>query len=467
MAKSIYGFAQSATTGSGVTEAIRLYTRAVAQGAGESGSIDNPDIYRIAREKYLEPLSDNLQVSTKMAESVNDENRLRDKIDDVDRTTAVFKEQVDGLLRDYSKTYYQNPQNMILTTAYVYNTAVEDLTEEIENRRAAGQSIGELTTLQSSYAKKADQVTRLARQSLAGKPQNPNAYGWFVKTNPDDGSIIDMGIDIVDSTERQTGYTRTNSYYGDIPVWTNTFTDEKGKEYARIGSNKFDMDSDADTGSKILKKTSKQWGRYLKALLPGGETPGEASESIKQLNLASISFGDVLNLPQGSIARDASNNYYYWGSDGVYKSMKKDDLQNYLNFSGQKVSDIDSVAYPISRNEVNNLGSFTNEDGTSRIINSDMLGGVKTKAGQSMLPSVDQPAASSFRTAPSPAASLTEPQNKTMAEAPIQPRKTPAVRKTSQVGRESVSDTIASQGEQFGGMFSRSSPFKNVFSNRA
>ncbi len=449
---SIYGFAQLSTSGSGATEALRLYNRAVAQSAGESGLIENPDIFREARQKYLEPYADDIRVSTKMAESVNEENRLRDKINDVNLASSVFKESVDGMIRDYAKSYYQNPQNLILTTAYVYNTAVDELADEIENRRASGQSVGELQSLLTNYSRKADSMTRLARQTLAGKPQNPNAYGWFIRTNPDDGSIIDIALDVVDSIERQSGYKRTNSMYGNVPVWTNTVTDENGKEVARIGSNKFELEKDSDTGAEILKNTAKQWGRYFKSLLPGGEKPSEAKEAVRTLNLGAIQFGDVLNLPQGSIAKDASGRYYYYGSDGVYKANKKEDLEKFLNFSGVPASDVDARAYPISRNEVQSFGSFTNEDGTSRIIDDKLLGGISAKATNqvNLLPPVEQRAREAFSAAPNPG-NAPAPENQ---PAPFQvPRKSPGVKEPAQVGKQSTNDFLKESGKQFAEAF--------------
>ena len=453
MAKSIYGFAQSASSGgSGVTNALRLYQRAIAQGADETGVISNPDIYRQARDAYLAPLADDVRVSTKIAESMNDENRLRDKANDVNLASSVFKETVNDVLSQYAKANYKNPSNLVMTTSYVYNTAVDNLAEEIETRKAAGQGVGDLQTLMNEYANKADKLTRLARQVIAtGKPQNPNAYGWFIKTNPDDGSIISLELDGVDSTDKQAGFTRTAQYYGNVPVWTNTMVDEKGKTVARIGQNKFELSDNTD-GGKILKNVGQQYGGFFKGFLPGGKTPDEVKEQNRTLNLGNIEFGDILKLPTGSIAKDAGGNYYYYGADGVYKAPNKDNLQKFLNNTGTPVGDVDAQAFPISRNEAKSFGSFIDAAGKSRIIDDKFLGGISsTPVSQNNLPSVNQPVKGTISTAPLPAAPdlIGQPNISTSQSTPFQvPRKKPGVKVENQIGESTTKDFIAKQSAE-------------------
>lgn len=465
MAKSIYGFAQlSSSPGSAITEALRLYNRAVAQGAGTSGVIDNPDVFRQAREKYLEPLSDDIRISTKMAQSVNDEAQLRDKANDVNLASSVFKETVEDTLRSYAKAYYNSPSSLVQTTALVYNTAVDELDDEIQKRKGAGQGVGDLQSLLNTYATKADSATRLARQVLAtGKPQNPNAYGWFVRTNPDDGTIVSIETDGVDSVDKQGKFIRTNSFYGGIPVWTNTFIDADGKEVARIGSNKYNLEKDKDTGAQVLKINAKQWGRYLKSLLPGGETPTQAKEASRTINLGAIQFGDVLNLPKGSIAKDASDNYYYFSDKGVFKAQNKDKMVQFLNVNGVPTNDLDKKAFPVSRNEVKAFGAFTNEDGTSRIIDDKMLGGLTTQKTQTqnLLPAMNQPVKGAFSTAPAPTPTSTPEAIPTFQV----PRKTPGVKEpTESSGGNYSTPDIIQKGKEMGSVFSPIiEPFKALF----
>lgn len=467
MAKSIYGFAQSAvSSGQAITNALRLYQRAVAQGAGSAGSIDNPDIYRQARDNYLAPYADNVQVSTKIAESINDENRLRDKMNDANLASATFKESVNDTLKKYAQAYYQNPSNLVSISAFVYNTAVEELGSEIDNRKASGQSVGELTALMSDYSSKANKMTRLARQVMAsGTPQNPNAYGWFIKTNPDDGSIISLELDGVDSTDKQSGFTRTKQYYGNIPVWTNTMVDEKGNTVARIGQNKYEL-KDNEDGGKILENIGKQYGGFFKGILPGGKTPSEVKEVNRTINLGGIEFGDILKLPANSVARDASGNYYYYGEDGVYKATSKANIQKFLSNSGMSVSDVDAISYPISRDEVKSFGSFTNEDGTSRIIDDKFLGGITSGGAlnQPSLPTMNQDVKGTISASPLPA--TLAPQEGDVATFQV-PRKKPGIKTTSQVGEADANDMIKEQGEKFGSLLSPIfAPFKNLLGKK-
>jgi hypothetical protein len=466
MVKSIYGFAQGAQTSSqAVTNALRLYQRAIAQGAGSAGTIDNPDIYVQAREAYLAPLADNVQVSTKIAESINEENRLRDKINDVNLASSVFKESVNDTLKKYAQSYYKNPSNLVMTTAFVYNTAVDELAGEIESRKAAGQGVGDLESLMNSYSDKANKMTRLARQVLAsGTPQNPNAYGWFIKTNPDDGSIISLELDGADSSDKQSGFTRTAQYYGNIPVWTNTMVDETGKTVARIGQNKYELQANKD-GGKILKNVGKQYGGFFKGWLPGGESPADVKEKNRTLNLGGIEFGDILRLPTGSIAKDSSGSYYYYGADGVYKAPNKDNLTKFLNNTGVISGDIDANAYPISRDEVKTFGSFIDDSGKSRIIDDKFLGSLSSAATttQPILPSLDKEVSGTISAAPLP--STKEPDTTTPAFEV--PRKNPGIKEEAQVGSPTIQDTMKSQAEQFGTLLSPVfKPFKNLFGKK-
>lgn len=444
MAKSIYGFAQSATSSSqAITNALRLYNRAIAQGAGSSGVIDNPDIYRQARETYLAPLADNVQISTKIAESVNDENRMRDKMNDASLASSVFKESVNQTLMSYSKAYYKNPQNLVTMTAFVYNTAVDELASEIEARRDSGQSVGELQSMLSDYSSKANKMTRLARQIMAsGTTQNPNAYGWFIKTNPDDGSIISMELDSADSTDKQSGFTRTAQYYGNIPVWANTVTDDTGKVSARIGQNKYELQNVSNSNTnKILKLVGSQYGGFFAEINPFDKTSTkEVKEKRRTVNLSNVEFGDVLNLPTGSIAKDTSGNYYYYGSDGVYKATSKDNLSKFLNTTGTAAVDVDANSYPISRDEVKSFGSFIDDKGNSRIIDDNFVGGLNSQSPSdvSSLPTLDKKVSGTISAAKLPSTNVFEV-----------PRKSYVTKNYSQMGKPSLEDVMKDQSTKY------------------
>jgi len=446
---SIYGFAQmAAPAGSGVTNALRLYARAVAQGADKTGAVSNPDVYRQARETFLAPLGDNIQISTQIAQSTNDENRLRDKQNDTKSSVSQFEANFNDALSAAAKNFYSDPKNLVLKTSELYNSAADAIGNEIEVRTQKGESVEGLQSMLNDYSEKADKISRLARQVLAtDKPSNPNAYGWYAKTNPDDGSIISLELDGVDSTNKQSGYMRTNQYYGNIPVWTNTMTDDKGVVTARIGQNKYELTDDKSGGStvKVLKNVGKQYGGFFKGYLPGGETPDQVKEKNRTLNLGGVQFGDVLKLPTGSVAKDGSGNYYYYGSDGVYKAPSKDNMVKFMNNTGLHPGDIDAQSFPISRNEVQGIGSFVDADGKSRIIDDKFLNATATPAApQAALPPLTQPVKGTISAAPAP----TVPAAPAAAPAFEVPRKQPGVKEPSKVGEASVKDSMAAQASK-------------------
>lgn len=457
MAQSIYGFAQAAPSGgSGVTEALRLYQRAIAQGANESGIIDNPDVFRQARDAYLAPFADDVRVSTKIADSMNDENQLRDKINDSALATSVFRQNVDDVMRDYAKEYYQSPENLIVTSSYVYNTAVEQLTEEVEARRVAGESFGDLQNLLNEYSEKADSMSRLTRELMTGTVRNPDAYGVFIRTNPDDGSIMDISIDKTDSTSRQSGFARTDAYYGNIPVYSTTVStpqkDGTVVDIARIGDNQFTFNSEKN----VLERQKKgNFWRRVGSFLPGGETPSEASAAIeaerRNLNTLNLRFGDVVALPAGSIMKDPAGTYYYQSNEGVYKASSKENLQRFLTNTGVQMPDVDAAAFPISRNEANGFGAFTSEDGTSRIIDDSFFNGQasETAGKQSYLPSLNQSIEGGFSSASAPLAMAPQSVAPVPGAGNQQPRKAYTVKEPRQIGITNPDDFMASEGEKF------------------
>jgi hypothetical protein len=271
----------------------------------------------------------------------------------------------------------------------------------------------------------------------------------------------------VDSTDKQQGFTRTKQYYGNIPVWTNTMTDETGKIVARIGQNKYELEDNKD-GGKILKNIGKQYGGFFKGFLPGGESPSEVKEKNRTLNLGGIEFGDILKLPTNSIAKDAAGNYYYYSADGVYKAPSKDNLTKFLNNTGVASGDIDAKAYPISRDEASSFGSFISQDGKSRIIDDKFLGGISaaTSTPQPNLPALNQPVKGTISAAPLPTS--TPQNNETANSTPtIVPRKKPGVKEPNQVGTPTINDTMKAQSEQFGSVFAPIfQPFKNMFGKK-
>lgn len=453
-AQSIYGFAQAVSGGgSGVTAALRLYQRAISQGADENGVISNPDVYRQARDQYLAPFADDVRVSTKISDSQNDENQLRAKQDDVSMAASVFKQDVSDMMREYTKTYFNKPDSLVANSAFVYNQAVDVLSNEIVSRRESGKSVGDLQNLLNDYSDKADSLSKLTREIMAGGVRNPSAYGVFIKTNPDDGSIMDISVDLMDSTSQRSGYTQTNTKYGQIPVWTNVIsTPDKGK-IARIGDQTFAINND----TQILEKT-KSTGLFgaLASYFPGGVTPQEAwgkynEGNSSDLNLNNIKFGSAVNLPEGSIMKDAGGTYYYQGKDGVFKASSKDALQKYINPPGGEARNIDEGSvFPVSRSEVKGFGAFTNADGTARIIDDTTMGGSSvsdTSGQQGMLPPMNQPVTGGF--------SANTPAPRTMSmDTPFSgggqtPRKAFSVKTDRQIGIANTKDIVASEGKKF------------------
>lgn len=463
MAESVFGFLKSVqTSGSGVTDAIRRYNLFLEQGANEQGVISDPNVYMEGR-KILEPYADDVRVQVKVADSINDENKLKDRISDVNLVRSAFEEDVSNALHNYSKAYYQSPSDLVFSTSYVYNLAVDELADEIETRRVNAEPIGELQTLLNKYEGKARDATRLTNLVLSDQVKSaPQAWGWFVQTNPEDGSIVSMRVDAAAASDTSGAFKRTDSTYDGIPVWVNTVLNAEGdKEVARIGINEYEFDD----GDKQLKLQGKNWGKSdWKALWPGGTTPSEAKTARGEVNLSNLTFGDALNLPQGSVARDVKGNYYYYSPEGVYKSEDKGSMQKFLAGAGQQVPDVDQIAYQITREQVNSFGSFTNEDGTSRIIDENFLGGVTnaTTTPQAGVPTVDQQVRGSATTTPQPVAPQPAPQEQQGFQVPRKEPEISTEQRETVGGKTSAADVISKEQEKVV-QNNPLTPFKNFF----
>lgn len=449
MADSIYGFARSAystKSDSSVTNVIRRYNLLVEEGKDQTGNLTDPNIYREAR-KILEPYADNTQVQLKIADSVNDENRLRERLEDVQFSVNEYKRIEQEALKNNAKSFYTTPSALIAANSYTYNAIVDELENEVAERRASGLPVGELLGMLNTYQDKARSSTRLTRLKLEGNEQFNKAWGWFVKTNPEDGSIISMEIAPVDGSDKKGQYSITNGEYDGIPIWANTYKDEDGNTVARVGANRFE-----DDDGELKLKDRRVFGRWVKSLLPGGEKPGDVGRNTKQVNFNSVGFSDVANLPKGSVTNDSSGNFYFYGDDGrVYKAEDERTLKEYMTQTGKQVPEsIFDISFPVTSEEVRGYGNFSED----RIINENFLGGLKDQQALYTPPALDNEVSGVFKVAGTPS-SIPSVGNQTPGLTPFQvPRKEPGLatsRKESINGRTSAERVIAKEQSRFSG----------------
>lgn len=322
---------------------------------------------------------------------------------------------------------------VILKTAEFYNAVKDNLDNEIVPRAIKQVGVGkslpaELINYQKDISKKTKEITDLANYYIGGEaPPNPDAYGVFIQTNPDNGYPINIEVRQVTSLGgKLDGYSKTeNLKYGGLPIYLNTFQkdvelkNDKGetikgqtgetlqgtKEVANLLGNVYEKtkvsqkdEAGKDVNSEDVLRGSppptkmgglaKMWA----AGLPGGEVTRKSIEQQEktaeqqwqnqEVDFSQLdSFGALsVGVPKNSVLKDPRNNYYYLDNSGkVSKATSKEALQNFVVKNGGKAEDVANKAFLVDSDFVKaNPWVEQMPDGTTkdRIIDDNYTGGL-------------------------------------------------------------------------------------------
>jgi hypothetical protein len=289
-----------------------------------------------------------------------------------------------------------NPQALIMKTAELYSSVYDYLQNEAiptATKKAGikGNVPNDLITYAKQVQDKSNDMLRLANGYVSGTgPQNPDSYGVYIQTNPDNGLPISIKIQPVSSLDTSmSGYKITNNVtYGGLPVYLNTVQGQNGEEYGAIASgdgntvNKFILNPKTGGGSGMLEGQAPEGKSGFLGI--GGGTGflgwGGAATGAKELDWSGIkNFGaDYVGIPANSVLRDTQNNYYYIDNQGNNsKATNKYAMETFLQKNGQ--ADKIKSAYLVNSDFLNaHPWQVANPDGTTKnnVISDGYSGGL-------------------------------------------------------------------------------------------
>lgn len=386
MAKTLFGFTKPVyTKGNRIVEIKRMADNYVKTNTDESGVVSDPNVYQEAISLLL-PYSDDLTVANKIADLKNSIEKLNSKIEKAEKDLTIFESEYQRGLIDTIQENYSDPMDLFESLALYYSGALDKYDEKI-----IGGSLEELPpgvdipqsvlSFREDLNRKSREIVNLSNSYFFEDPEaelpgpaQPDAYGVFVQTNPQTGAIVNIDVGVVDSvSETRKGFAMTDSRYGRLPIYLNTFSSGKDRK-GRIGEAGYEWDSD-DNVLKIergaLEGVIGGVERIFGAL--GEETMKGIQQEQQEVPLGSVPF-DYFQIPEESVVRDAKNNYYWYGADGnLWKAKDANTLKQYLSEIHKDSSQVDNQAF-IGHPDFISSKFMTQEDGTQRTIDEETLG---------------------------------------------------------------------------------------------
>lgn len=368
---------------------------AKAQAGSEFGTIDNPQVYQSLID-LLSPYAGNAKIQAKIDNLLADKKKLEANFNSINQDKNNIDVNLNDGLLQIARTYYSNPQALIQKTAELYNSVYEYLKNEaipIATKKAgiSGNVPNDLINYAKQIQDKSNDMLRLANSYISGTgPQNPDSYGVFIQTNPDNGLPISIKIQPVSSLDTSmSGYKITNNVtYAGLPVYLNTVLDQNGDEYGAVASGdsiyKYVLNPKTGGGSGMLEGIGPQGKSGFLGI--GGGTGflgwGKTTVGSTELDWSGLkNFGaDYVGIPPNSVLKDAQNNYYYIDNSGkTLKAGSKEAMGAYLQIIGKNKDDVNNRAFLVNSDFLQaHPWQETGADGktVTRMINSNWSGGI-------------------------------------------------------------------------------------------
>lgn len=192
---SLFGnsaFLKSSSGASGATRVIRLADILLKQNTNDEGDPAPEGIQSAIAQ--LTPYADNLQVQSKILTLQNKLKDIQAREIDSDSTLAVFKKEVTDAM--YNRTdSIRDIGSMAFNTSIKLDDAILSLDASIASLKARGKSTDSLKSYRAELSKLADAQRDLVNKFNTGTADpDLNGYGYYVHTNPADGSILGAAI---------------------------------------------------------------------------------------------------------------------------------------------------------------------------------------------------------------------------------------------------------------------------------
>lgn len=341
-------------TKSGLPQAKKLADLYIKSHTNDSGDVVDPNVYQYAIDTYLAAFAGDVDADRKIAEYSNKVKDISSKQRNLEDTVASFKRQeLDSWFNDVDGDVgFRNPEVLALNTSQSLDNVLVQVLNAIDERRASNQSIDTLVTYADTLAQRADAMRDLSNKLVSGQLPSDTAldgYGYFVDTNPLDGSVRGAALvpvnmapeDITKGMRRVEANSPIGT--GKVPVYLPATQDEFGQWTAQIGSNKFtgsgtgalqgdkvDFEKDgfniSDNTKYPVRTTSVNPGEFGRIPLGNRDESGKPVDSI--------------------IYRGFDNKLYSLDNPDVYAAVKGD------QFLGKKLDGYVTRLSPLEAQEI-------------------------------------------------------------------------------------------------------------------
>lgn len=321
----------------------------------------------LAAINYLRPFVGEQRVELRLLELNNGiaivENRQRQGQLGVGTVRAKLQESLNVV----SQLFGNDPRALMQKTADVYNTIFDLYVEETlpliqENFELGDAASVEAVSFGNELQDKANahsEIVNSFNQPIEGRigPQDPEAFGYYVQTNPSTGTVISVLFESVDSLNpKKAGFSKTDSFAQvngvDIPIYLNWFG-RGNKRIARLGNREFEANRDQDA------KDSDEFGLIVLEQQRVGLRFGRfgASELVVDLNVVSHS---PLDIPRNNVIRDSFGSLSYVNNDGQIRLVESENALRRLldEIPGNDPDEMIDGAYIASRTYVRSRAQF-------------------------------------------------------------------------------------------------------------
>jgi len=340
-----FGIKKYIPSGSATSNAIKMADNYIKTNTDETGKVVDPTVYDSAIQSFLSPYADDLRVQSKILTLKNQQKALTAKLEDREKNVNLFKMEYQKRIDQVLKQKYSDSFDVVAKLAETNMALLSTFKEQIYDEAVGNKTLTQ--TIQNEYDSLNNQTTLLTEVVNArtfGAPYNPDAYGWFMKTNPNDGSIVNM--EFKEATDiKEADFRKTDSTYGTVPIYLYSYG-QAGKKQGNLGGVVFDEGDDGILKSRgFLENIGGFTSRLFAGIIPGGETWKGKGEKQKEFPLGNVPYNS-LAIPKETVVKDGLDNYYWFDNQGkLNKSNSADELKGFLSSIGKNPQDVDNHFY--------------------------------------------------------------------------------------------------------------------------
>lgn len=320
---------------------------------------------------YLQPFigsgnqNEALDAQRLIASYGNTSTKLEKKGKDQTETVAAFKlQELDSYFSSFDGDVgsFRNPSDLIDTTSEALDNLTLGVINAIDEKQANGDSTDALSAYLNDLNKRADRMRDLKNKYVSGQlnGQSLDGFGYYVDTNPLDGSIRSAALLPVGLAPEglASGYRRLGSTAdvggARLPVYAPATQDANGEYIARVGDATW-----SGTGDGALQPKNATVSKNL--FNEGGFNISDPTAfPLRSSNIDKGSFAkgfsgrDADGNPTESVFYRGNDNKLYKMDNGTLEQFKKDPvlkakLNGYVTqFSPTEIKEFSREAVPFT-----------------------------------------------------------------------------------------------------------------------